>query len=449
MIKKLHELFPRQFAEALQTVVSHSRPIDDERHLKGREEQLKSVVQAIYAAGRHVFVFGERGVGKTSLAKTAGKSASTTSDCFKQIGCSRDTTFDEVMRLLIHVFDKKRLATIQKQWGFNGQGWIGFSSGSQETYHPPAAISVSNAAEILSSLDDDRSNYLRVVVLDEMDRISDDAVRGQFAELVKLLGDRGAKLTIIFTGVGSDLKEILGRHESSFRQLAQIPLERITYQSDLDIVDDALEKFGISWEEEPTRTARFRIASIANGFPYYVHLLTEKLLYEVYEDKVATGITLNHLQRAIASGVRDAQEEVRKPYDQATRGRALQYKLVTWAAADSWDLERTASDIFDSYIGICSKVEAEALSKQQFLQILAALKRAKYGPILKSGFRKGQYQFTENFVRGYVRLCAAAEGVELNDIRPDEHAPTVTAQVREKRYIDPRRIGGQPSTLRR
>lgn len=449
MIQKIHELHPRQFADALQTVVSHSRPIDDERHLKGRQEQLKNVTQAIYAAGRHVFVFGERGVGKTSLAKTAARSAASTTECFKQIGCSTGTTFDEIMRLVINVFDKARLASVQKQSGVNIQGWLGMAFGSQETYQAPLEISVSNAADILASLDDDRSNYLRVVVIDEMDRISDDAVRGKFAELVKLLGDRAAKLTIIFTGVGSDLKEILGRHESSFRQLAQIPLERINYQSALDIVDDALAKFGIPWDEEPTRTARFRIASIANGFPYYIHLIVEKLLYEVYDDKQAVGVTLDHLQKAIAASVRDAQEEVRKPYDQATRGRALQYKLATWAAADSWDLERTSAQMYESYLGICSEVEAEPLNKARFLQILAALKRTKYGPILKPGFRKGQYQFTENFVRGYVRLCASAEGVELNDIRPDDTGPTITAQVREKRYIDPRRLGGRPSDFSR
>ena len=71
MIRKIHELHSEQFALALSEVVSHSRPIDDEAHLKGREEQLKTVMQAVFSPGRHVFNYWDRGVGKTTLAKTA------------------------------------------------------------------------------------------------------------------------------------------------------------------------------------------------------------------------------------------------------------------------------------------------------------------------------------------------------------------------------------------
>lgn len=447
MIKKLHDLFPRQFAEALQTVVSHSRPIEDERHLKGRHEQLENVTQAIYAPGRHVFVFGERGVGKTSLAKTAARRAATSDQQFKQIDCASDSNFDDILRLIIEVFDPKRLAALQKTTSWGLQQWLSLSQSQTESYNAPR-ISVSLAADALASLDKDRADYVRVVVIDEMDRVTDTKIREQFAELVKLLGDRAARITIIFTGVGNDLEEILGAHASSFRQLAQVSLQRIDYQSALDIIDDALEKFGLSWEVEPTRTARFRVASIANGFPYYVHLLMEKILYKVYEDKNADQLTHEHLAAAISAAVVDAQEEIRKPYDKATRGRASHYKLVTWASADSWELERTADSIYESYLGICNRLDETPQTRRQYLQIMASLKRASHGCILRPGYRKGQYVFSENIVRGYVRLCAAAEGVELNDVHPNEITLKVTARVKEKRYIDPRRVGGQPAGYR-
>ncbi len=277
-------------------------------------------------------------------------------------------------------------------------------------------------------------------MVDEIERPESNEIRKQLAELLKLLGDRAAKLTFIFTGVGKDLKQMLGSHESSFRQLAQVALERLNYQAALDIVDDALAKFEISWDEEPTRTARFRIASIANGFPYYVHLLVEKLLYEVYEDKAASGITLEHLRNAILTAVKEAQEAIRTHYDQATRGRHVDYKLAVWAVADSWDLERSASEIYASYGNICERFGSQSTDRKRFLQILAALKRANYGPILKAGFRKGLYQFSENIVRGYVRPSAASDGVELHDVRPGE-ASEVTQRhaISNRRYLDPRR----------
>jgi Cdc6-like AAA superfamily ATPase len=448
VIEKLHSNSAEQFATELGTVISHSKPIDSESHLKGREDQLKTVMQAIYSAGRHVFIFGERGVGKTSLAKTAGLRAAYDKSCFKQIGCGRASTFDELQRLVIEVFSPDELAGVEKTHGVGIASWIGLTRSVSTQSVAPTTISVTRAADILASLDESNFSKRRVVVIDEVDRLASNDVREQLAELIKLLGDRGATLTLILTGVGSDLAQILGSHASSFRQLAQIHLERINYQSALDIIDDALQKFGIDWEVEPIRTARFRIASIANGFPYYVHLLTEKLLYAVFEDKAAERVDLNHLQLALASAVRDAQEEIRKPYDRAIRGRNDNYKFGTWAAADSWDLERTAEKIFVSYKGVCEEAGAIAIDKQKFLQILAALKKKTHGPVLKAGYRKGLYEFDENIVRGYVRLCASSEGVELNDLGPDP-APTVTAQARAKRYIDPRRVGGQPSDLRR
>lgn len=449
MIPRLHDLHAQQFAEKLGTVVAHSRPIAEQEHLKGREKQVQSVKQAIYAAGRHVFVFGERGVGKTSLAKTVGLSVATTRDHFRQIGCASDMTFSALMAQILEVFDPERITSVARESSWNLGSFLGLAEKRIETREASGAISVSVAADALANLDNDGSNELRVVVIDEVDRLSEsNGIKGQLAELLKLLGDRGARITLVFTGVGSDLTSILGSHPSAHRQLSQVPLDRLDYHSALTIVDDALACFGLNWEVEPTRSARFRIADIANGFPYYVHFLMEKLLYEVYNDRTADGITLEHLQAAIAAAVTDAQEEVRKPYDNATRGRNEVYKYVAWAAADSWNLERTASQIYSSYLGICERATINPLERDKFLQRLAAMKRDTHGSLLKAGYRKGQYSFSENFVRGYVRLCAAAEGVELNDLGPDP-APAKVSHVPNKRFIDPRRVGGAPSTLRR
>lgn len=448
VIKGIHELTLEQFASELGSVASHSKPIDQVSHLKGRESQINTVKQAIYAAGRHVFIYGERGVGKTSLAKTAGRAVASGS-CFRQFGCSSDTTFDALMRQVIQAFAPEKLAEVQRKRDLGFMQVVAASTSRHETYAAQETISVSWAADVLASLDDDGKNTIRVVVIDEVDRIQSEDTLRNLAELVKLLGDRAARITFVFTGVGADLDAILGSHPSSFRQFAQVKLERIDYQAALDIIDDVLTRFGLDWEQEPTRTARFRLASIANGFPYYVHLVVEKLLYALYDDKEATEVTLEHLRHAITAAVEDAQEEIRRPYDRATRGRSDTYKLVTWAAADSWDLERATGSIYQSYVGLCQKLEVSAATQKQLLQVLAALKRATYGPLLTKGFRQGQYQFCENIIRGYVRLCASAAGVELQDLSPRDTTQTVHATARQKRYIDPRQAGGPPSTLRR
>lgn len=449
MPANLHQLTQRQFAEKLAEVTSPSSPVVESRHLKGREEQTKAITQAIYAPGRHVFIFGERGVGKTSLAKTAGLAAATNSTCFRQIGCAADSTFEEVVRQIVEVFDPEKLSSLSTSTSWGLSQLLSIGSSQQRSYTPPPTITVSAAADILASLDDDKRKDLRVVVVDEIERIQNLGARLKFAELVKLLGDRGARLTIIFTGVGTDLTEILGAHESAFRQFLQIKLERLDYQSSLDIVDDALDRFELSWDIEPVRTARFRIASIANGFPYYVHLLTERLLYALYEDKSAELISLEHLRNAITTAVSSVSEQIRQPYDKATRGRNELYTYATWAAADSWDLERATSDIYASYESICRALTIDPVEKSRLSQVLASLKAVSHGSLLRSGFRQGQHVFVENIYRGYIRLCADAAGVQLHDLRPESPLLTSTVGGRSKRYLRSDSAGSPPRGFER
>ena len=329
MISAIHSLSRPDFIRALNGVSRHSYPIDTPEHLKGRNEQLRKIEQATLTPGRHVFIFGERGVGKTSLAKTAGLDAARSREHFKQIGCAAGTSFEEIIRQVIATYGSDTVAKVEKSkgWSFSLQG-IGFEKRRVESTEAPI-LTVSTAADVLASLDEqDPFGDQRVFVIDEMDKLSDAHVRTSFADLIKLIGDRACRMTRIFTGVGRDFQEILGHHPSSYRHLLQIPLERLEYYAALDIIDDVLDRFDLDWEVEPTRTARFRVADMANGFPYYVHLVVEKLLQAVYEDDQADAVTNTHLISAIETAVQDVEEVIRAPYDRAVSGRSSHIRIA-------------------------------------------------------------------------------------------------------------------------
>ena len=67
----IHGYTKEEFGEKLATVVNAATPIRSIQHLKGREQQLQEIERALYAVGRHIFIYGDRGVGKSSLAATA------------------------------------------------------------------------------------------------------------------------------------------------------------------------------------------------------------------------------------------------------------------------------------------------------------------------------------------------------------------------------------------
>jgi hypothetical protein len=72
----LERLPEEKFAEIMGRVLSPSRAIETPELLKGRDDQLREIRRAWYQGGRQIFIYGYRGVGKTSLAPNGGASAS-------------------------------------------------------------------------------------------------------------------------------------------------------------------------------------------------------------------------------------------------------------------------------------------------------------------------------------------------------------------------------------
>lgn len=68
---EIFKLGIEDFGELLNTVLSPANAIKVPELLQGRDKQLLELRQALTARGRHVFIHGFRGVGKTSLGYSA------------------------------------------------------------------------------------------------------------------------------------------------------------------------------------------------------------------------------------------------------------------------------------------------------------------------------------------------------------------------------------------
>ena len=120
---------------------------------------------------------------------------------------------------------------------------------------------------------------------------------------------------------------------------------------------------------------------------------------------------VSHYKRAIVSAVEDAQPHLRALYDRATQKYNRDYEHVLWAAADHPNFERRSIEIFSSYCALFKDSDAR-LPRDKFNQRLNSLKRPAHGEVL-IGSRQGWYRFRESMLRGYARLRAEQEGIEL------------------------------------
>ena len=183
----------------------------------------------------------------------------------------------------------------------------------------------------------------------------------------------------------------------------------------MDVVDSSREAFKLEMDD----TTRYRIAIISDGFPQYVHAVCEKLFWEAFCDPLQVcRATPLHFAHAIQASVREIEPHLRKQYERAVRKYNDDYEEVLWAVADDSMLQRRSTDIFRSYQRIIRLREGrETLNREKFNARMNRLKHDAHGAILKAS-RAGWYEFTENIVRGYVRLRAEEQGVELDVDHP-------------------------------
>ncbi|MEP7310152.1 MAG: hypothetical protein ABJA98_31985, partial [Acidobacteriota bacterium] len=249
-----------------------------------------------------------------------------------------------------------------------------------------------------------------VVVIDEFDRIVNDRERTHFADFIKQIGDRRLEVRFVFCGVAASLEKLLGMHESCYRYITAIELPRLSWDARWAIIDAAAAALAISIGAHP----RFRIAAISDGFPHYIHLIGEKLFWEMFNDPhVCIAPTVQHYSNAVASAVIGIEQHLKRAYEKATLKDSSDFEEVLWAVADHSELIRHVDSIYDSYETIAKRLAiAEPLDRARFGSCLRSLRSASCGGILASS-RRGWYQFRENIVRGYVRLRAEEQGLEL------------------------------------
>ena len=406
-----------EFSTKLNENVSASAPIKSIEHLRGREEQSKLIGRALQSPGRSAFIYGDRGVGKTSLAQTSAYTFNSSSSNPIFISIDSSTTFFKVIHDIANEVAGLRpdfiTAYTKRKGSISGKGLSAEVAREIQSGRIPEPASINEAVSLIEFFfpsDTDNS----VVVIDEFERLSEDSDRGLFADFIKQIGDRSLNLRFIFCGVALSLEQLLEDHHSCYRYLEAIELERLGWEARAEIIDSVASAFGVSID---IRT-RWRIAAISDGYPYYIHIVCEKLFWEFYEDEsLVASCEERHFEAAIRNAIIGIQPQLRRPYNEAVRKYSSGYEEVLWAAADHTNLERRSTEIFESYCRIAESVpDRTTLTRSQFNQRLNSLKKPSHASVL-IGTRQGWYRFAENVLRGYVRLQAQQSGVDL-DVTP-------------------------------
>lgn len=226
-------------------------PVDTQDFLAGRTDQLTDILNATWQPGRHVILFGERGVGKTSVAKVVVEikiAGGTHVLDSKTINCDESDDFSSIWH---KAFGNIRITIEDKRTTLDEL--------------LPAIVSPDDVRSALVSLGGDT-----LIVLDELDQLKDEIAKNLMAATIKNLSDHSVNTTLLLVGVADTLDELIAEHKSIERALVQVQMPRMTNDELKEIVNRGLQSIDMTIEDY----AKDLIARFSFGLPYYTHSLS-------------------------------------------------------------------------------------------------------------------------------------------------------------------------------
>lgn len=406
-----------QFINHLKHFVHPSEEISIPDQLVGRAKELSELRDCFETNGSHAFVWGPRGVGKTSLVHTACAKYSATVNLAAAVGCQKQSSHNELLKDIY-----RRVAnsgTVNLSTGsikakldlfgiVNLEGQKGGFSGELDI------SSVNHASDFLNTIlpRDFSGGKEWVIIVDEFDQLQNKITIDFFTSLAKQMSVDKVGVKFVFCGVASNLNDLIGSHESVDRYIRAVNLTPLGHTDVLKIADLICEEFDV----ELYRGQRFRISQIACGYPHFVHLIMNEILRECYERQDENRIVGEDTYKAgVQRSVNSAATHLRRKYESATRRGTDRYIEVLWAVADGQLLVKQFKSIRSDYYRIMdARLTRERIETDQLLRNHLNELCKGDEPALRRG-KVGWYEFSDPMFRSYVRLIAHQNDIDLGD----------------------------------
>jgi Cdc6-like AAA superfamily ATPase len=394
-MSQLTQMRAQQLAVEVSRVFSPSAPVDEKTLFAGRREQLRQVIDAIHQKGQHAIIFGDRGVGKTSLANVlAGFLPAGGKIIAPRVNCDVNDSFESLWR---KVFAEVQLHELTRVGGF-----------STPSQRPRAdAIDEPLSPEIVRrQLTLWSNDALPIIILDEFDRL-DDSVKRMFADTIKTLSDHAVGATVILVGVADSVEQLIAEHQSIERALVQIRMPRMSKQEVFEIIQNGLNRLGMSISP----SALSRIAVLSQGLPHYAHLLGLHVTRTAL-DRLSSHIDNEHLDEAIEKAINGAQQSIRGSWHKAVlsprKDNLFADVLLSCALAKPDDLDSFAAQDVRTPMQI---ITGRPYDIPSFAQHLNEFSDSKRGNILKKlgASRRFRYRFTNPLMQPFIIMRGFAD----------------------------------------
>ena len=377
---------------------SPAAPIDEKDLFAGRKPQIDKMFEAVSEKGKHAVLYGERGVGKTSLARVFHSMFPKTLRHILAVREQVDPS-DDFSSVWRKVFKDLKVRAI---------------NAAADAEHEPLAKDYPGEIQP----DDIRREFqeifmpndLPIIIIDEFDKArdsKDNNIHELMANTIKHLSDYAINATIILVGVADDVNDLIGEHPSISRCLEQIPMPRMNKDELKEIIDKRLPRLGMKMQPD----AYWKIIELSRGLPSYVHLLG---LYSAQAAIKRKSLTINEadVDAAIQRALEKSQESTQADYNAAIHSNRSDnlYRQVLLACALSKTDERGQFSP-NSVVEPLSSILKRPVRIDAFQQHLQKFIEADRGAVLvrRGKSRAYKFRFRDPMMQPYVVMRGIEE----------------------------------------
>lgn len=244
----------------LRNAFTPSQPITDWSRFAGRTEMLTQLIRATEDGRLHTVLYGERGIGKTSILHVFAQAARNARYLVSYVSCGAGSDFDEMFRA---VADDIPLLYHSSYGPTSPEAERGATFAS---LLPDGEISVRQASDLCAKLTGTRI----LIILDEFDRVESRALRRSVAEFLKNLSDRSVRVQLIIAGVAANLTELVEHVPSIQRNVFALEAVPLSEGETRLLVKTGEAAAGVAYED----SAVGFIVALSNGLPYLASLVS-------------------------------------------------------------------------------------------------------------------------------------------------------------------------------
>ena len=368
-------------------------PVSEEQMFAGRLPEVTKMLQTVMERSRHVVLFGERGVGKTSLSNIFWRRYGNTLQSFvvARVQCGPQDDFSSIW---IRALDELKAA--------------GISRGRPEYVDFDTDFTAITPSEIRRELQKINPNALPIIILDEYDKIIDQDAKTLTANLIKELYDFTVHTTVILVGVAENISQLVADHASIGRALVDVPLNRMSENELKEIIHQRASQTPITFSND----AIWTIVTLSRGLPFFTQTLSKLAALNALEGR-RLKIENGDVEAAMKRFTEDTAVSFRDAYRSATQTNQksnLQESLLACALARSNDEGFfKAVDVVDPF----SAIMKERRRIAHFDKHLRRFCSEDGGNILskRGGERQQTFRFTDPMMQPYVIMRGIQSGM--------------------------------------